>query len=85
LSRLETNTRYPPQAKARGDQGVVFLRFVVDRSGRIIDERLRFGSGSPALDAEALALVRRAEPLPAFPPELPYAELEFSILVRFAQ
>lgn len=53
----------PPQL--RGNIGVVRLRFSVDARGRVSDLLLVASSGDAALDAEALALVRRAEPLPA--------------------
>lgn len=41
-------------------------------------------SGSPELDAETLALVRRAEPLPAPPPEVLGNPLTLTVPVRFS-
>lgn len=43
------------------------VAFTVDAQGRVTDLRLQRGSGIAALDAEATALIRRAEPLPAPP------------------
>ena len=42
------------------------------------------GSGFPALDEETLALVQRAEPFPAPPPEVSGSEIKFVVPVRFS-
>ena len=39
--------------------------FSLDRQGRVVDSRVVPSSGAAALDEEALALVRRAQPFPA--------------------
>ena len=39
-----------------------------NRKGMVIASRVAASSGSPALDQEAMALVRRAQPFPAPPP-----------------
>jgi protein TonB len=44
------------------------VAFVVDRSGRVLSSSLRQSSGDRALDAQAVALPRRASPVPP-PPE----------------
>jgi protein TonB len=40
-------------------------------------------SGHAALDAETVAMVRRAQPFPAFPPELKQGSMSFSAPVAF--
>jgi len=40
-------------------------------------------SGASALDEEALALLRRAQPFPAPPPELPGQRVDLSVPIRF--
>jgi periplasmic protein TonB len=50
-------------------QGEAFVRFVLDRNGRVLSSAISKSSGNAALDREALALVSRANPFPAFPPE----------------
>jgi periplasmic protein TonB len=40
-------------------------------------------SGASALDDEALALLRRAEPFPPPPPELPGARVDLTVPIRF--
>jgi protein TonB len=43
------------------------VRFKVDRSGQVIASEVVKSSGSELLDEEALALLKRASPLPAPP------------------
>lgn len=59
LSQFPTNSNMP---------GLAMVAFVVDRSGRVLSSSLRQSSGDRALDAQAVALPRRASPVPP-PPE----------------
>jgi protein TonB len=44
---------------------------------------IEHGSGSQALDEEALATLKRAEPLPAVPAEVPGATMALKFPLRF--
>jgi periplasmic protein TonB len=57
----------------------VTVGFVLDRSGKLVSSWLRESTGIPALDAEALALVARAQPFPAPPPKADDSQLKFDI------
>ena len=72
---LERNKRYPSDARARGERGVVRLAFSIDGAGHLISSRIVASSGSAALDQETLALVQRAQPFPPPPPDLAGAEM----------
>lgn len=52
---------------AGGNRGTATVAFSIDRSGRVISARLIRSSGNPGLDKEAVALVRRASPVPPPP------------------
>ena len=56
---------YPPGAIMRLEEGVVLVRFRVDENGSTSDYSLRQSSGSPILDEEGMAFVRRLECQPA--------------------
>lgn len=71
LGHLGRHRRYPRQAERRGEQGVSYVRFDVDHHGRVANPVIARGSGIAALDAEALATVRRASPVPPPPDTLP--------------
>ena len=64
-SHLNRFKRYPPGATRTG---VATIRFTIDRSGRVTGSRLVSSSGDATLDAEAVSLPRRANPVPAPPP-----------------
>lgn len=70
LAHLNRYKRYPEDARRRGQQGVVKLRFVVDGQGQVLSFELAGESGSASLDRATLQMIRRAQPLPPPPPEL---------------
>jgi len=82
-AHLERYRRYPPGARQRREQGVATVRFTVDRGGRVVALAIAGASGFAALDDEALATLRRAEPLPGIPAEVTAGELEFVVPLRF--
>lgn len=79
--QLERHKRYPPQA--HGERGVATLAFRVDRHGRLLSSRIEHTSGSAVLDAEAMALVNRAQPFPAPPPGLADDALWIRVPIRY--
>ncbi|WP_414902135.1 energy transducer TonB [Sphingomonas flavalba] len=83
LAALNRVRRYPREAAFRRQQGVPWVRFVVDREGRVHAVRIDRPSGSEALDREALALPRRAQPLPRPPESVPGDRIELVVPVEF--
>ena len=81
VAQLERHKRYPPQA--RGKVGEARLAFSIDRGGRVLTSRIVRSSGSEALDEEALALIKRATPLPPPPAGLPDDRLSFVVPIRY--
>jgi protein TonB len=67
LSHLSRFKRYPDAARVRRIEGIVKVEFTIDREGRLLNLHVAQSSGSSTLDAEALATLRRADPLPAPP------------------
>ena len=70
FQHLARNKHYPRMAQVQRIQGVAYLRFTMNRQGRILSHRLEKSSGHPILDEEVEALIQRAQPLPALPPEM---------------
>lgn len=83
VARLERSKRYPSEARSRGEQGVVYLAFSVDRSGRVHGARITRSSGSSALDQETIALAARVSPLPAPPPEIQGSNIPIVVPIRY--
>jgi protein TonB len=73
--------QYP--SGGNGQRGVVRLSFTLSRSGQVLSSRLGGSSGIPAFDAQAMAMVRAAQPFPAFPPEIAQGSMGFTIPVAF--
>ena len=72
MAHLERRKRYPPGAKGRGEEGVVYVRFSINDAGEVLSAALARSSGFAELDEAVLSLVRRASPVPAPPPGAPH-------------
>src|SRR6267154_2470118 len=80
-AHLQRFKQYPPGAKAAGEQGTARLSFSLGRGGQVLGSRLAGSSGHAALDGETLAMVRRAQPFPGFPPEMKQSSMSFNVPV----
>jgi protein TonB len=74
--------RFPPNAK--GQSGTAKVHFTVDRTGRLVSAQLLESTGHPQLDAEAIALLHRAQPFPAPPIEVNGDALRFDMPIVFS-
>lgn len=82
-AHLERFKRYPASAQFRRQEGVSTVRFVMDRDGKVLSAQLERGAGHSLLDAESLALLERAQPLPIPPPEIRGDRIELVVPVQF--
>ncbi len=73
MGHLQAFKRYPPAARARNAQGNPAVAFSIDASGHVLSVSLTRSSGDPDIDAESVAMVRRASPFPPPPPGGPRA------------
>ena len=65
LAWLEKYKRYPRVAQEQRQEGVAYLRFTIDREGKVISSQINKSSGFELLDDEVLALIQRAQPAPS--------------------
>jgi periplasmic protein TonB len=70
LSHIARFRQYPVGAKT-GQHGVTQLVFAMRRNGSVSEVWIRETSGSRLLDDAAADIIRRAQPLPAIPADLP--------------
>jgi len=84
LAHLNRHKQYPNIARLHHQEGVVMLSFTMDRDGHVLTSKIEKSSGSPTLDEEALAMLRRSEPLPAFLPSMEGEARSFSVPIRFS-
>lgn len=80
---LSAHKTYPEEARRRGSEGNVVLRFTVDRSGHVLDVVLAHSAGSSVLDAAAEAMVRNAM-LPPFTAGMSQDTVTISVQIHYA-
>lgn len=51
------NVRYPESAKDNNEQGTAYVKFIVDKTGKVTEPTIVKGTGSDALDEEAIRVV----------------------------
>jgi protein TonB len=83
IAHLARYQRFPAQAQRRGEQGVVMMNVTLSRTGQVLSMAIATTSGHADLDAEAQAWITRADPLPAFPPEITVQQMELLIPLSF--
>jgi protein TonB len=83
FGHLQRFKRYP--SSARGAQGAVVVRFVLNRAGAVIESAVTKSSGNDVLDREALEILRRASPFPPFPAAKPGPQDIYIAPVSFAK
>ena len=84
LAQLNRFKQYPRTARQAHIEGVVMLHFVMDAQGKVISYEIAKSSGRPILDTEALALIQRAQPLPALPADFPTRTLDALVPIEFS-
>lgn len=71
LRHVAQYQRYPNAARSLRLQGKVDTQFSMSRDGKLLGVWVRTSSGQTLLDKEAMETIRRAQPLPPIPAELP--------------
>lgn len=84
VAHVQRFKQYPSDAKS-GPTGYAraVVGFTLDQSGRLLSARLVSSSGRPAIDAEAVATLRRAQPFPAFPAGMALRTQSFSLPLSY--
>lgn len=85
LAHVQRFKRYPPAAQKAGITGNARLSITIDRSGRLKGARLGSSAGNATLDAEALAVARRAAPYPSPPDGVGSRTFSFSVTLKFSR
>lgn len=83
LAALNEEKSYPSSAQRKRQQGVPWIRFVIDRNGNVLSSNLERSSGFDVLDREAIRLPRKAQPLPSPPGSIPGQRIELVVPVEF--
>lgn len=82
-SWLYAHKTYPRRSRMRREEGVVRVRFVLDRRGQLLEGEVIGRSGFAALDEEGQAMLSRASPYPAAPQDMPGTRIEFTVPIEW--
>jgi len=81
LAHLNRAKRYPAGGSRRNAEASV--HFTLDRHGRVLAYSIKRSSGLPAFDEAALAMMKKADPVPPPPPVITDESLTFDVPVQF--
>jgi len=71
LRHVARYQHYPNAARSLHLEGIVDTQFSMSRDGTLLGVWVKTSSGQAMLDKEAIDTIRRAQPLPSIPSELP--------------
>jgi periplasmic protein TonB len=81
IAHLDKHKRYPPERSQKSAE--ILVSFALDRMGHVLSASIVKGSGDPAFDQAALAMVRKSDPVPPPPPLVADEGLNFTLPVIF--
>lgn len=81
--QIELVWSYPEEAATKGLQGELYLQFVLDRSGKLVDISLIHSSGHEILDYTALGAVKIASPYNPFPETIEKKKLRIIAVFKY--
>lgn len=83
-AHLNRRKVYPAEARQARQQGVVTVRFTVDRSGNVSGASIKRSSGHEVLDRATLDLLGRVAPLPRMPASMQKDSVTLSLPIDYS-
>ena len=81
VAHFGRHKRYPADRAQKSAE--IMVSFVLDRLGHVLSASIAKGSGDPAFDEAALAMIHRSDPVPQPPPAVADEGLSFTLPVNF--
>lgn len=81
--KIEEIWSYPHKAFERKIEGISTVRFSIDKSGKLVTNRIIKSSGYDVLDREAVSVVRAATPFEPFPQSIVLSRLHILATFRY--
>jgi periplasmic protein TonB len=81
VAHLDKHKRYPSARSQKSAE--ILVSFALDRMGRVLSASIVKGSGDKVFDEAALAMLKRADPVPQPPPMIADDGLNFTVPVIF--
>ncbi len=83
-AHLNRRKTYPAEAKKARQQGIVTVRFTVDRNGGVSGAAIKKSSGHEILDQATLDLLQRVAPLPRMPSTMQRDRVTLSLPIDYS-
>jgi len=83
MAALLQQRTYPAAARKAREQGVVHVRFTIDRDGQVLSSKVQRGAGE-LLDVAALEVLQRAQPLPPIPASMGKQSLTITVPIEYS-
>lgn len=83
MAALLQQRTYPAAARKAREQGVVHVRFTIDRDGQVLSSQIQRGAGE-LLDVAALEVLQRAQPLPPIPASMGKQSLTITVPIEYS-
>lgn len=83
-AHLNRHKLYPADARKARQQGVVTVRFTVDRTGTVSAVTIKRASGHDILDQATLDLLLRVSPLPPMPASIARDSITLSLPIEYS-
>ncbi|MFC3101700.1 TonB family protein [Altererythrobacter lauratis] len=83
-AHLNRRKVYPTEARRARQQGVVTVRFTVNRQGHVSNVSIRRSSGHALLDSATLDLLQRVAPLPPMPSSMQRDSITLSLPIDYS-
>ena len=83
-AHLNRRKLYPAEARQARQQGVVTVRFTVDRNGNVSAASIKRSSGHEVLDRATLDLLQRVAPLPRMPGSMQQGSVTLSLPIDYS-
>ncbi len=77
-------TKYPKSALRKSEQGTVRMAIVINRKGKVINQKITDTSGVKSLDKAAQKAIKKASPYPAIPEIIAGDSFVFTVPIVFA-
>jgi protein TonB len=84
MAWLNQHKDYPADLKKQKKQGVVVLKFSIDKNGNVMSSSVKKSSGIEQLDQAALNMLVKANPLPSIPDSMKRESLSLAIPIEYS-